>query len=236
MSWGSPHPCTGPVYFQYKSRASVLGLEIFFQYDREILDIFTIYSTEPPFQNFDDFHYPPAIVLDKLYSIWIFPGTGPVRVSSTDARAVPVYFQNLFQKPARIRSGYVQARTGNLKIHRKQFLIFFLHFQSGLYHIWKNTGWVRVLDSLFHLDFTCIFFPVWMRPSYWKFKLEISRLLFQYTDAHSLTAPVNRRVHPDNWSEKSLSSPIEKLVMFAIISSLATAQSRALEPPIPSAW
>ena len=47
--WGSPHPCTGPVYFQYKSRTSVLGLEKKFQYDQVILDIFTIYSTEPPF-------------------------------------------------------------------------------------------------------------------------------------------------------------------------------------------
>ena len=34
---GSPHLCTGPVYFQYKSRASVLGLEKIFQYDRVIL-------------------------------------------------------------------------------------------------------------------------------------------------------------------------------------------------------
>jgi len=63
------------------------------------------------------------------------------------------------------------------------------HRQRGIYIslcIWKNTGWVRVLDSPFHLDYTCIFFPVWMRPSYWKFKLEISRQLFQYTNAYSL--------------------------------------------------
>ena len=145
----------------------------------------------PFFQNFDDFHYPPAMVLDKLYSIWIFPGTGPVRVSSTDARAVPVYFQNLFQKPARIRSGYVHRLILEIwKYIASNFLFFSCIFKVDFtIYIWKNTGWVRVLDSPlnFHLDFTCIFFPVWMRPSYWKFKLEISRQLFRYTNAYSLS-------------------------------------------------
>ena len=149
-----------------------------------ILDIFTIYSTEPPFSRIS------MIFTTRPRSYWInYPVSGYFQVQAQFARmrVLYLYISIIFSRN-RPTSVLVLCRGLYWKFENTSQAIsyFFLAFSKWTLQYLEKYRMSTRTGFSFSPGFYLYFFPVWMRPSYWKFKLEISRQLFQYTNAYSL--------------------------------------------------